>query len=301
MKNLLVLGSSNTDMVISMDEIPVPGQTVMGKSFDVFGGGKGANQAIAARRAGGMVRFLVSVGDDVDGRAALERYRHEGIDIGSAQVLADTASGVALIFVDANGENSIAVAPGANARLAPSYVEAHAACFASADLLLMQLEVPIESVKHAAALAHRSRIPVILNPAPAAELPDSLLDGIYCLTPNETEAEQLSGQRVTDLTSAERAADALLARGVRNVIITLGRLGALLKGETGLHHEPAPAVDVVDTTAAGDTFNGILAALLAEGNALPRAMKFAVRGAALSVGRRGAAESIPYRAEYDPG
>ena len=301
MKNLLVLGSSNTDMVVSVDEIPVPGQTVIGKSFAVFGGGKGANQAIAARRAGANVRFLVSVGDDAHGSTALQTYRREGIDVGGAQVLADTPSGVALIFVAANGENCIAVAPGANAGLDPAYVDAQSASFASADILLMQLEVPVESVRHATALAAQSGIAVILNPAPAAALPERLLDGIYCLTPNATEAEQLSGQRVTDIESAERAADALLARGVRNVIVTLGNLGALLKGETGLHHEPAPVVEVVDTTGAGDTFNGILAALLAEGCALTTAMKLAVRGAALSVGRRGATDSIPHRAEYDDG
>ena len=301
MKNLLVLGSSNTDMVVSVDEIPVPGQTVIGKSFEIFGGGKGGNQAIAARRAGANVKFLVSVGDDTYGGTALERYRREGIDVGSAQILAGTPSGIALIFVAANGENCIAVASGANPRLDPAYIDAQSASFASADMLLMQLEVPVDSISHAAALARRSGVAVILNPAPAAVLPESLLDGIYCLTPNATEAEQLSGQRVTDLESAERAADALLARGVRNVIITLGRLGALLKGETGLHHEPAPVVEIVDTTGAGDTFNGILAALLTEGYALTEATRLAVRGAALSVGKRGAADSIPQRADYDDG
>ena len=301
MKNLLVLGSSNTDMVVSVDEIPVPGQTVIGKSFEIFAGGKGANQAIAARRAGANVRFLVSVGDDAYGSAALEKYRREGIDVGNAQILAGMPSGVALIFVAANGENCIAVAPGANAKLDPAYVDAQSGSFASADILLMQLELPVETIDHAVALARDAGVAVILNPAPAAMLPGSMLDGIYCLTPNATEAEQLSGQRVTDIESAERAADALLARGIRNVIVTLGHLGALLKGEAGLHHEPAPAVEVVDTTGAGDTFNGILAALLAEGCALTDAMKFAVRGAALSVGRRGAADSIPHRAEYDGG
>jgi len=298
MGHILVIGSSNTDMVISVDEIPVPGQTVLGDSFGVFGGGKGANQAIAARRAGAMVRFLVSVGDDPFGKTALDSYRREGIDTSGAQVLAGTPSGVALIFVGPRGENSIGVAPGANAHLGPEYIEAMSDSFSDAGLLLMQLEIPMEAVQRAAELAAERGVPVLLNPAPAAPIPDAVMSQLYCLTPNESETEQLTGKHIESPDDAEQAADALLARGVRNVIITLGERGAFLKGEAGMLHAPAPAVDVVDTTAAGDTFNGILAAALGEGLQLTNAMQLAVRGASLSVCRRGAADSIPHRNEY---
>ncbi|MDH4107904.1 MAG: ribokinase [Gammaproteobacteria bacterium] len=298
MQEILVIGSSNTDMVMSVDEIPVPGQTVIGGNFRVFGGGKGANQAIAARRAGGRVKFLFSVGNDPFGEAALRSMRREDIDITHALVLDGAPSGVALIFVDARGENCIGVAPGANARLSPGYLEQHAAIFANAAFLLLQLEIPIAAVSCAAGLARAHAVPVILNPAPAAPIPDDVLRGLFCMTPNESEAEQLSGLRVTDTRSAEQAADVLLGRGVQNVIITMGGNGALLKGAAGLHHEPAPAVEVVDTTAAGDTFNGVLAATLAEGLGLHDAMRVAVRAASLSVTRRGATDSIPRREDY---
>lgn len=296
---IVVLGSSNTDMVVQVDQLPRPGETVLGDSFAMLAGGKGANQAVAASRAGAKVAFLGKVGDDTFGQQALKRLAADEIDISGVDRTADAPSGVALIFVSREGENSIAVAPGANSRITRDDVRRHAECIRNSDFLLLQLETPLEAVAEAVTLATANRVRVILNPAPAQPLPDGLLRSLDFITPNEGEAETLTGVAVKDAASAEKAAGILHARGVRNVIITLGPRGvfAATKEFTGMVE--GFCVEPVDTTAAGDTFTGALAAALDEGHALPRALRFANAAAALSVTRPGAQASIPKRREID--
>jgi len=298
MSQVLVIGSSNTDMVVRVKDIPHPGQTVMGGAFQVFAGGKGANQAVAARRAGSKVCFIAAVGDDDFGKAAIDGFRKEGINTGAIEILDGVASGVAMIFVSDAGENCIGVAPGANNLLSPDSLERSAGLFTDSSHLLVQLEVPMETVESAVRMASEHEVLAILNPAPAASLSETVLRGLYCITPNKHEAEELTGISVNSLESAQAAGEKLLACGVHNVILTLGDKGALLVNDEGAHHQPAEPVEVVDTTAAGDTFNGILAAMLAEGRSMPKSMRLAVRGASLSVQTAGATDSVPYRREF---
>lgn len=293
MKSILVIGSSNTDMVIRVPKLPQPGETVSGGDFQVFGGGKGANQSIAARRAGGKVQFIAAVGSDDLGKTAIDTFAAEGIDTTGIQIIGDSASGVAFIFVSEAGENCIGVAPGANTRLTPEALLDQQHAFDDAALLLMQLEIPIETVEAAIAMAATRDLPVILNPAPARQLSEQLLAGLYCITPNETEAEALTGISVNDEKSAMAAADLLLQRGVQNVVITMGSKGALLCNADGTHHQSAELVNVVDTTGAGDTFNGVFAAMIAKGRTLPDAVQTAVAAATISVQSAGAIDSIP--------
>jgi ribokinase len=295
MKEILVVGSSNTDMVLRLKEIPQPGQTVMGGDFKVFAGGKGANQAVAARRAGGEVRFMAAVGNDDFGKAAIKGLNREGIKTGLIQIVDGVPSGVAMIFVSDEGENCIGVAPGANKELASGFLEDNSQVFTQCSHLLVQLEIPMETVETVVRMASQNGVQTILNPAPAAKLSNQILQDLYCITPNEHEAEELTGIAVSNLESAERAAKALLQRGVQNVIVTLGSNGALLVNSQGVHHQDAEKVDVIDTTAAGDTFNGILAALLAEGRSLKESIRLAVKGATLAVQQHGAGDSVPYR------
>lgn len=270
-------------MVIRVRDLPLPGQTVLGDDFRVFGGGKGANQAIAARRAGGNVRFLAAIGNDDFGKTAINNLKAAGIDTQDIQIIDGIASGVAMIFVNDQGENCISIAPGANARLSPGILIERQSLFDDTDLLLIQLETPMESVEKAVSLAAERNVRVVLNPAPATVLSDDLLRQLFCITPNETEAEMLTGIAVVDEQSATAAAAALLQRGVQNVIITMGENGALLCNADGAHHQPAEQVSVVDTTGAGDTFNGVFAAMLANGRSLHDAIKLAVEAATRSV------------------
>jgi len=298
-KNIIVVGSSNTDMIIKLDHIPRPGETILGGEFFTAAGGKGANQAVGAARAGGKVTFIARVGVDMFGDNAVAGFKKEGIN--TDHVLRDTSSpsGVALIFVAKDGENSIAVAGGANGNLSPEDVIHAGELFAGASMLVMQLETPLETVQAAADLAVAAAVPVILNPAPARSLPDELLRNISIITPNETEAELLTGTKVDDHDSASKAADILLARGVKTVIITLGSRGAFVAGEGIRKLVPGFRVTAVDTTAAGDTFNGALAVALVEGKALEEAVRFANAAAAISVTRMGAQSSVPARMEIE--
>ena len=291
MANLLVVGSSNTDMVVKTDRFPRPGETIIGGEFFLFPGGKGANQAVAAARLGGRVAFVSRVGDDLFGRQAVAGFRAEGIDCTHVSTDPDAASGTALITVDAAGENSIVVAPGANADLSPTLL-------ADVDLsaytvVLTQLETPLATVE--ALVRQHER--VVLNPAPAQPLADELLANLYCITPNETEAEILTGVPVDDDDSCRTAAARLLAKGVSRVIITLGARGAYFTDGTNERFFPAPVVQAVDTTAAGDVFNGALAAALANDQDWPAAIEQAIRAASLSVTRMGAQASAPSAAE----
>jgi ribokinase len=295
---IIVVGSSNTDMIVRVDRIPGPGETLLGGKFLMAGGGKGANQAVAAARAGGDVTFVARVGDDVFGRQALKGFAADGIRPGHVGMDGQETSGVALIFVARDGENTIAVASGANARLSPALVGKAGRAIAAAKVLLVQLEVPLESVTLAASIARRNGVPVILNPAPARSLPARLLRCVSVLTPNETEAEILTGLRIRDPGDAGKAARKLAER-VPSVILTLGAKGLIIASGSRPEFVPAFKVKAVDTTAAGDVFNGALAVALAEGKPLPNAARFASAAAALSVTRWGAQPSAPRRAEVE--
>jgi len=295
MKDILVIGSSNTDMIVQTPHIPRPGETVLGGTFNTAAGGKGANQAVACARVGGKVTFVARVGRDMFGEQALQGFRQDGIDVTYVKQDDTAPSGVAMIMVDEQGENSIAVASGANNNLGPADLEAAREAFQTADTVLMQLETPLETVETAARMAHERRIRVILNPAPACTLSDALLQNVSILTPNETEAELLTGITVQDEASAQKAAEVLIGKGVKTVILTLGAAGAYLHTDTFQGMIPSYPVEPVDTTAAGDTFNGVLAVALAEGRSLEQAVTFANAAAALSVTKLGAQPSAPDR------
>lgn len=297
MGKIVVAGSSNTDLVIKTERIPEPGETVLGGRFMMAPGGKGANQAVAAQRLGADVTFVACVGDDLFGKDAVEGYRKEGMNISHVSVKEGVPSGVASIFVDAAAENVIVVAPGANSELGKEEIDAAGAEISQADFVLMQLETPMETVEYAAAKAVEAGTKVVLNPAPAAKLSDSLLEKLWLITPNRTEAQLLTGLPVTNEAEAGAAAEALAAKGVKNVVITLGSKGAYILSEGFRGTVPANPVKAVDTTAAGDTFNGALCVALSEGRTLREACVFAAKASAIAVTRMGAQPSIPYRRE----
>lgn len=291
---ILVIGSANMDMVIQSDHFPVPGETIIGGDFSLIPGGKGANQAVAAARLGGDVCFIARLGEDVFGSQNLLNFQKEGINTNYIHQMPEIPSGVALITVDKTGENTIIVAPGANAHLTPEDMKASARSFEEAELILLQLEIPLETVMAAADLGKKLGKKILLNPAPAQKLPDSLYKNLHLLTPNETEAEFLTGIAIEDERSAEKAAQYFLGKGVKEVIITLGEKGSYL--HTGEFKGILPTSKVVakDTTAAGDTFNGGLAVALGKGLPIKDAVKFAMKAATLSVQRMGAQTSIPF-------
>jgi ribokinase len=298
-RSIVVVGSSNTDMIIRVPRIPRAGETLLGGEFFTAAGGKGANQAVGAARLRGKVAFIARVGRDTFGDQAIAGLRRDGIDVSCVFRDKLTASGVALIFVAKDGENSIAVAGGANAKLSPSDVKKAARVIRSAALLVAQLETPLATVTAAVAVAAKAGVPVILNPAPARPLPNSLLKRISILTPNETEAELLTGIKVTDAAAAAKACSKLRSRGVGIVILTLGGRGAFLADADGARLVPGFKVKTVDSTAAGDIFNGALGVALAEGKTVLDAVRFANAAAALSVTRLGAQPSAPSRADIE--
>lgn len=296
-KKIVVVGSTNMDMVIKTKHIPAPGETVLSGAFFMNPGGKGANQAVAIARLGGNVSFISKVGNDVFGKQSTQLFDEEGIN--AFYVLSDDQlpSGVALITVDETGENSIVVASGANANLLPADLSSASAVIKKADFVLMQLEIPMETVTFVADFAHANGTQVILNPAPMNELLPGLLAHIDVLTPNKMEAEMLTGIKVNNIAGAKKAAKAIFEMGVKNVIITMGGLGALICQEGKVEVVPTSVVEAVDTTAAGDVFNGALVVALSEGKKLEEAVQFACKVAAISVTRMGAQSSIPYRNE----
>lgn len=294
---ILVVGSSNTDMVIKTRHFPAPGETILGGNFLMNAGGKGANQAVAAARLGGQVTFVGKIGNDIFGKQALQQLKDEGINVGFVAVDPENPSGVALITVDEKGENSIVVASGSNGTLSPDDFDQALAELNESEFVLMQLEIPVSTVEHIARVASGKKKKVILNPAPAAALSDELLRNLFLITPNETEAEILTGIKVTDEKSAFRAATILHQKGVEIVIITMGAAGAFLLNNGTGDVITAPKVTAVDTTAAGDTFNGALVVALSEGKNIRDAIGFANQAAAISVTRVGAQASVPFRHE----
>lgn len=297
-KKIIVIGSANMDMVVKTSHIPQPGETVLGGAFFMNPGGKGANQAVAVARLGGDVAFISKIGDDIFGRQSARLFEEEGVDTKGVMTDPSGPSGIALITVDEAGENSIVVAPGANANLRPADVERLLGHYRLANILLMQLEIPMQTVRFALEYARKRDMQVILNPAPANEEVANLFGLVDILTPNMSEAGVLSGIRVVDMDTARQAAGRIQARGVENVIITLGKDGAVVLEQDGsFSHVPSPAVETVDTTAAGDVFNGALAVALAEGKNLESAASFACRAASIAVTRMGAQSSIPFRRE----
>jgi ribokinase len=293
MTKITIIGSSNTDMVIKSGHLPAPGETVLGGDFFMNPGGKGANQAVAAARLGGEVHFVCKVGKDVFGETALQQFKQDGINTQFVTQDPLAPSGVALINVDAKGENCITVASGANNCLSKGDIDAASEIFEAGDFVLTQLETPLETVVYAAKIAAKKGLKVVLNPAPAAELPAELFAHLYAITPNETEAEFLTGIPVNDLLSAEKAANILLHKGVQHVIITLGAEGALYKTAYETEHIPVAKVEAKDTTAAGDCFNGALVVGLSEGMSWTEAITFACKAASISVTRLGAQASMP--------
>ena len=295
MKKIVVIGSANIDLVVTTPEFPLPGQTVMGTGFMSNFGGKGANQAVAAARLGGVVTFISRIGEDSYGRDMRTHFEREGIDTAHVFSTPDSPTGTALITVNGHGENSIVVISGANAKLTTADVEASRKAIEEADILLMQLETPIEPLTLAAQIAHRSGLYVILNPAPAPRtaLPDELLSCIDLIIPNETEATQLTGIEITDDATAEQAIAQLKRLGVRDAMITVGARGVVVSEPDGFKVIPACQVVPVDTTAAGDTFCGALCVALANGMKQAEAVRFANRAAAYTVQHQGAQCAMP--------
>ncbi|ORM70682.1 ribokinase [Pantoea rwandensis] len=296
---LAVLGSINADHILNLTHFPRPGETVIGKQYQIAFGGKGANQAVAAGRAGADIAFIACVGADDIGERIRQQLQQDRIDTAPVETVADEATGVAMIFVNGEGENNIGIYSGANAALTPACVERHQQVIAQADALLMQLESPLESVLAAAEIARANATQVILNPAPATQLSDELLALIDIITPNETEAEILTGIAVKSDEDAARAAQALHEKGIHTVLITLGRRGVWLSEQGKGVRIPGFSVQAIDTIAAGDTFNGAFITARLEGVAMHDAVRFAHAAAAIAVTRPGAQPSVPWRAEID--
>ena len=299
-KKILVLGSVNADHVLDVQSFPTPGETKVGSNYHVVAGGKGANQAVACARLGGATQFLACVGDDAEGHSTIASLATDGMDTSTIEIVDHCRTGVALIFVNTQGENCIGISAEANAKLTPEKILQNEDLIANADYLLMQLEIPIESVTLAAEIARNNQTQVIFNPAPAAAaIPDKLLSCTDIITPNQTEAEILTGVSVNSADEAARAATLLHEYGIKIVVITMGKSGAFVSDESGNRMISGPVVQAVDTTAAGDTFNGALVVALAEGKSLDQAVNFANAAGALSVTKAGAQPSVPWRRELE--
>ncbi|PWC19400.1 ribokinase [Brenneria corticis] len=296
---LVVLGSINADHILNLEQFPRSGETVIGKQYRIAFGGKGANQAVAAGRSGADISFIACVGDDDIGARIRRQLADDGIDVSAVEAVAGETTGVALIFVNGEAENMIAINAGANAAVTPDYLGRHQQQIIDASALLMQLESPLDTVIAAARLAHKHHTRVILNPAPACELPDELLALVDMITPNETEAQRLTGVAVETEADAARAAQVLHDKGIASVLITLGSRGVWLSEKGHGQRIPGYRVQAVDTIAAGDTFNGALVTALLENRPMSSAVKFAHAAAAIAVTRPGAQPSVPWREEID--
>jgi ribokinase len=297
-KKIIVIGSANTDMVVKARKLPLPGETILGGTFLMNAGGKGANQAVAAARLGGNVMLVAKVGNDIFGKQTIDGLKTEKINTDHVLVDEELPSGTALIMVNEEGENCIVVAPGANTRLLPADIS-QVKTMADAAIILTQLEIPLETIEAVAKMAKSNQQRLIINPAPAQPLTDELLNGLFLVTPNETEASLLTGIKVVDTETASHAADIFLNKGVQNVIITLGKQGAYFQNKNLKFKVDAPDVQAMDTTAAGDTFSGALTVAITEKMDWKEAVQFAVKAASISVTRMGAQASVPYRMEID--
>ncbi|HOE12864.1 MAG TPA: ribokinase [bacterium] len=296
---IIVAGSINMDLVVCVDRFPVPGETVRSRRFVTVPGGKGANQAAAATLAGGSVGMIGRVGDDIFGSACLGNLRSRGVDVSGIRIDPDAPTGNAMIAVDAAGQNELIYTPGANGKVIPQDAEKAVDAISRADMVILQFELPMPTVCGVVDLAFRLGRKILINPAPAETPPPDLFQKVDYLIPNETEAELLTGINVTDPQSAMHAAEKLLQKGCRHVIVTLGSQGALVHDGTGATHVPAGKIEVVDATAAGDTFIGAFSVALAEGKSLVEAARFGCAAATLSVGKLGAQTSIPTRREIE--
>lgn len=299
MSKIIVIGSSNTDMVVKSDRLPLPGETILGGEFIMTAGGKGANQAVAIAKMNGDLTFVAKVGKDVFGEQAIQNYSKLGINTDYI-FRDDVSSGIALIMVDEHAENCISVASGANGKLSKEDINLVRDVIEKSDILLMQLEIPVEVIEYATDVAYNAGVKVILNPAPAKYINSGTLNKLYLITPNTTEAQILSGIQIINIDSAKKAAEVLADKGVRNVIITLGAEGSLILTEARkFYFIESRKMDAVDTTAAGDVYNGALCVALSEGKDMVAAAKFATLASSISVTRMGAQSSIPERAEVD--
>lgn len=295
MSKIVIIGSSNVDLTVRTSHIPSKGETIFGAAPQTAFGGKGANQAVAVSRLGGDVSFITKIGTDSYGNMMAENLVKEGMSADSVIRDSETPSGVAWICVDDNGDNSIIVMPGANCTMTKEDIVPFLPLIKEADYLLMQLETPLEVVEHVASIAYENGVKVVLNPAPAQPLSDDLLSKTYLLTPNEKECRLLCGENASE--DVRTNAEFLLAKGVKNIIVTLGEKGSLLCNASGQAEVPAVEVNAVDTVAAGDTYNGALVVALSEGKTLTEAMAFATKASAIAVTRFGAQPSVPYRSE----
>lgn len=299
MNKILVIGSSNMDLVVQVPRCPAAGETLFGSSFTTNYGGKGANQAVAVARIGSGVTFMTKLGNDTFGQQMRQHFSEEGMDLTHILTDAESPTGTALITVEDKGENRIIVVPGANARLTENDVESLSAEINSCRFVLTQLEIPLPTVLHIAEMTSAAGKQLILNPAPARPLPNSLLQKVFLITPNETEAEILTGIRVSDVESARRAALWFREKGVQQIVITIGSQGAFVFTDDFQGMVPAYKVKAIDTTAAGDVFNGALTVALSEGKTTADAARFGCAASALAVMRPGAQSSIPTRTEID--
>lgn len=293
---ILVIGSTNTDMTAFCGKMPAPGETVLGNDFVMGPGGKGANQAVAAKRLGGDVRFVCKVGEDIFGENTIRHFKEEGLDT-SGVMFSKKPSGVALITVDESAENCIVVASGANNDYTEEDIRSIKRFIDECDILLMQLEIPVPAVLEAARIGHEAGKTVVLNPAPAIDLPEEIFKHISLFIPNENELEKYSGVKVFDAPSAAKAAKALMDKGVGDIIVTMGSKGSLICQGEETSFVTARKVEAVDTTGAGDCYCGALCVALSEGRSLKEAAEFATKAAAVSVQRPGAQNAMPYRNE----
>ena len=298
-KQIFVLGSASVDHVLNMATLPRPGETITGSAYNIFPGGKGANQAVACARLGGNTRFMACLGQDAYGEKFTRQFAEDGIDTSLVELVKGSNTGVALIFVDQKAENSIGISAEANGELTEEKVRRRQSEIAAADFLLLSLETPDESVHAAAEIARAAETCIVLNPAPARHLSDELLACVDIITPNQTEAEVLSGVAVHNEADAAEAAIVLHGKGIGTVVITMGKQGAFISDSEGTRMIPGFKVEATDTTAAGDTFNGAMLVALAEGLSIEEACRFGNGAAALSVTRSGAQSSIPARRETE--
>lgn len=296
MAKILVIGSSNTDLIVTVRSFPTAGETIVGKSFLQAMGGKGANQAVAAHKLGGDVKFITCLGRDANGQNALKYYNEEGMDVSSSLIVDDVPSGTAIILVDEKGENCIVITPGSNKMLSPAYIHKVEEEISASDMVVLQMEIPYDTVKTVCEIALKNHKKVMLNVAPACQLDEDLIKMIDILVVNETEAETISGENI-ETVGKEVIVDKLLAMGVNTVVLTLGKKGCLLKNNQLVQYVTAFKVETLDSTAAGDTFCGALAAELSRGHNWDESLKFATAASAICVTRMGAQPSIPSEKE----